>query len=126
MSFEVPQVESVASSSSKISRDDFECFNNLNSLFDDDSNERYSFSPFHSQQMKDQQISFTTQSTLLPIFLESVDSPAVLRHCMEIIKQLTQHLNQSQKQIIITGDQLVHALGKKVQWMFPDQFRDVL
>ena len=45
---------------------------------------------------------------------------------MEINKQLTQHLNQSQKQIIITGDQPVCTLGKKVQWMFSDQFRDVL
>ena len=45
---------------------------------------------------------------------------------MEIIKQLTQHLNQSQNQVIITGDQPVYALGKKVQWMFADQFRDVL
>ena len=76
--------------------------------------------------MKDQQINFKTESILLPILLESVNSPSVARHCMEIIKQLTQHLNQSQKQIIITGDQPVYALGKKVQWMFPDQFRDVL
>ena len=50
----------------------------------------------------------------------------LVRHCMEIIKQLTKHLNQSQKQIIITGDQPVYTLGKKVQWMFPDQFRDVM
>ena len=76
--------------------------------------------------MKDQRINFKTESTLLPILLESVNSPAVVRHCMKIIKQLTQHLNLSQKQIIITRDQPVYALGKKVQWMFPDQFRDVL
>ena len=62
--------------------------------------------------MKDQQINFKTQST--------VNSPAVVRLCMEIIKHITQYLNQSQKQIIITGDHPVYALGKKVQWMFPD------
>ena len=50
----------------------------------------------------------------------------MVRHYMEIIKQLTQYLNQSQKQIIITGDQPVCALGKKVQRMFSDQFREVL
>ena len=116
---ESPQIESVASSSSHY-------LNNLNSLSDDDLNERYSFSAFHSQQMKNQRINFKIQSTLLPIILEPVNSPAVVRHCMEIIKQLTQHLNQSQKQIIITADQPVYALDKKVQWMFPDQFRDVL
>ena len=76
--------------------------------------------------MKDQRVNFKTQSTLLPILLESVNSPPVVRHCREIIKQLNQHLNQSQKQIIITGDQPVCALGKKVQRMFPDQFRDAL
>ena len=76
--------------------------------------------------MKDQRVNFKTQSTLLPILLESVNSPALVRQCVEIIKLLTQHLNQSQKQIMITGDQPVYALGKKVQWMFPDQFCDVL
>ena len=65
--------------------------------------------------MKNQRINFKIQSTLLPIILEPVNSPAVVRHCMEIIKQLTQHLNQSQKQIIITADQPVYALDKKVQ-----------
>ena len=50
---EPPQAESVASISSILSYDDFEWLNNLNSLSDDDSNERYSFSAFHSQQMKD-------------------------------------------------------------------------
>ena len=75
--------------------------------------------------MKDQRINFKTQSTLLPILLESANSPAVVRHCIEIIKQLTQRLNESQKQIIITRDQPVYALGKKVQCMFPDQFRGV-
>ena len=45
---EPPQVELVASSSSDISYDDFEWLNNLNLLSNDDSNERYSFSAFHS------------------------------------------------------------------------------
>ena len=104
---EPTQVQSVASSSCNISYDDFEWLNNLNSLSDDDSNERYSFSAFHSQLMKDKRINFETQSTLLPILLESVNSPSVVRHCMEIIKKLRQPLNQSQKQILITGDQPV-------------------
>ena len=51
---EPPRIESVASSSSNISYDDFEWLNNLNSLSNADSNEIYSFSAFHSQQMKDQ------------------------------------------------------------------------
>ena len=77
-------------------------------------------------QMEDQRMNFKRQSTLLPILLESVNSPALVRHCIEIIKQLTQHLKQLQKHIVITGDQSVYALGKKVRWMFPDQFRDIL
>ena len=86
---EPSQVESVASSSSNISYDDLEMLNSLNSLSDDDSHERYSFSAFHPRQMKDHQINFKSQSTHLPILLESVNSPAMVRHCMEIIKQLT-------------------------------------
>ena len=45
---EPPQVTLVALSSSNISHGDFEWLNNVNLLSDDDSNERYSFSPFHS------------------------------------------------------------------------------
>lgn len=43
-----------------------------------------------------------------------------------VVKQLTLHLKPSQKHIIITGDQPVYALGKQVQWMYPEQFPDVL
>ena len=75
--------------------------------------------------MKEQEITFKTQSALLPVLLESVNSPAMVRHCMEVIKQLTLHLNPSQKQIIITGDQPVYALGKQVQWNYHDQFPDI-
>ena len=45
---EPPQVTLVALSSSNISHGDFEWLNNVNLLSDDDSNERYSFSSFHS------------------------------------------------------------------------------
>ena len=75
--------------------------------------------------MKDQEITFKTQSALLPVLLESVNPPAMVQHCMEVSKQLELHINPSQKQIIITGDQPVCALGKQVQWKYHNQFPDI-
>ena len=84
--------------------------------------DRASFSAFFSQ-MNSQQ-TFNTSSTLLPLIYESINSPAMVRHCMNLIKVLTNNLNPSQVSVI-TGDQPVYALGKQVQWMFPDAYRNV-
>ena len=87
--------------------------------------DRMSFSAFHSQKTEDP-FGFKSISALLPVLTESVDSPAMVRHTMELIKGLTRHLNPSQKQVVITGDQPVYALGKQVQWLYPDQYEDIL
>ena len=63
-----------------------------------------SFSAYHSQKMKEEPVAFKSLSALLPVLTESVDSPAMVRHTMELIKGLTHHLNPSQKQVVITGD----------------------
>ncbi len=111
----------------RLSSDNFEWLRNLEQFHSssDDLSERFSFSAYHSQKMKEQEIAFKTQSALLPVLLESVNSPAMVRHCMDVIKKLTLHLNPSQSRIIITGDQPVYALGKQVQWNYPDQFPDI-
>ena len=49
----------------------------------------------------------------------------MVRHS-KLIKGLTRHLNPSQKLVVLTGDQPLYALGKQVQWMYPDQYDDVL
>ena len=91
----------------------------------DNLENRFSFSAFHSHSDKDKKITFKTISTLLPLLLDSINSPAMVRHCMKIVTETVKYLNPTQL-TIITGDQPVYALGKKVQWIYSDQYKDVL
>ena len=50
----------------------------------------------------------------------------MVRHCMDINKKLTKHISPLQKQVIITVVQPVYALGKQLQWSFPDKYADVV
>ena len=59
--------------------------------------------------------------TLLPLTNESIISPAMVAHCMRVIRKPIQHLNPTQIPVI-TGDQPLHALMKQVQWQFPNEF----
>ena len=54
----------------------------------------------------------------MPLLNESINSPSMVCHCINIICQLTAKLNPFQLPVI-TADQPVYALAKKVQWMQP-------
>ena len=60
-------------------------------------------------------------STLLPLVNESINSPAMVSHCMRVIRKLIQHLNPTQIPVI-TDDQPVYSLMKELQWQFPNEF----
>ena len=59
--------------------------------------------------------------TLLPLINESINSPAMVAHCMRVMRKLIQHLNPTQI-LVITGDQRVYTLMKQAQWQFPNGF----
>ena len=63
-------------------------------------------------------------STLLPILEDSINSTAMVRHCIEIVRNTISHLNPGQI-TVLTADQLVHALGKQVQWTYHEDYKDV-
>ena len=91
--------------------------NNSNKQSVSSSEDRMSFSAFHSQKKAcpfQISISFITIYRITEFF----DSPAIVRHSLELTKGLTYHLNLSQKQVVITRDQPVFAPGKKVKWMY--------
>ena len=69
--------------------------------------------------------SITVDELSLPLLEESINSPAMVRHCMNIIKGLTDYLNPQQISII-TGDQPVYAIGKQVQWTYPNIYNDLV
>ena len=73
--------------------------------------DRISFSAFYSQHV-------------VPLFQESINSPAMVRHCMSVIQGVTKKLNPEQSTVITAG-QPVYTLGKQIQWVYPDEFGDV-
>ena len=89
----------------------------------EDNANAVSFSAFFSRSCTDEVVK--TSSHLLPMIPEPVDSPATVRHATKQIKMITDRLNPGQP-AVITGDQPVYAIGKQVQWMFPNEFKDVV
>ena len=66
-----------------------------------------------------------SNNVLLPLLEESVNSPAMVRHCVKIVKPLVSKLNLGQF-AVITGDVPVYTLGKQIQWKHTDKCKDVL
>ena len=64
-------------------------------------------------------------NVLLPLSEKSVNSPAMVRHCVKIVKPLFSKLILGQFNVI-TGDQPVYTLGKQIQWKHTDECKDVL
>jgi hypothetical protein len=62
-------------------------------------------------------------TTLLPLFYEKADSPAMIKHGMDVISQVTTFLNPGQVPII-TVDQPLFALAKAIQWKWPTVYGD--
>lgn len=56
--------------------------------------------------------------TLLPLFYEKADTPAMIKHGMDVISQVTTFLNPGQVPVI-TVDQPLFALAKFIQWKWP-------
>ena len=54
---------------------------------------------------------------LLPLFTESADSTAMLRHSTDITKAAVQYLNPGQI-LVLTADQSLFAKLKEIQWTF--------
>ena len=84
--------------------------------------DRISFSAFYSQQVVKNICKSTSQ--LMPLLQESINSPAIVRHCMSVIQGVTKKLNPEQS-TVITADQPLYTLGKQIQWMYPNEFGDV-
>ncbi len=54
-------------------------------------------------------------SSLLPLFYEKVSTFSMVKHGMEIVRQITEHLNPGQIPVT-TFDQPLFALAKMIQW----------
>ena len=64
-------------------------------------------------------------NALLPLFMDSAHSIAMIKHFMTIVQAAIQHLNPGQVPIL-TADQPLFALAKQIQWTWPNQFGESL
>ena len=60
-------------------------------------------------------------SALMPLINDDINSMAMVKHTMKIIKKAVDNLNPGQISII-NADQPVYTLGKQVQWQFPHHY----
>ena len=85
--------------------------------------ERTSFSRFYSRHSSSK--SPVSINQLFPILPESINTPVTVRHCAKTIVKLTEKFNPGQVPVI-TADQPVYALGKQVQWLYPNEFGNII
>eukprot|EP00112_Aurelia_sp_Birch-Aquarium-sp1_P020727 Seg5404.1 transcript_id=Seg5404.1/GoldUCD/mRNA.D3Y31 product="hypothetical protein" pseudo=true protein_id=Seg5404.1/GoldUCD/D3Y31 len=81
---------------------------------------RTSWSAFHEDQ-KSSLPRLKCLSALMPLIDENISSLAMVKHTMKVVKRAVDSLHKDQIPVI-TGDQPVYALGKQVQWHFPDYY----
>ena len=86
-----------------------------------DVKERLSWSGYHSQIAGNRIIRPNCTSTLLPLLEESINSHAMVRHTMDIVVLILRQLCPEQA-AVITADQPVYAIAKKVQWSYPELY----
>ena len=85
--------------------------------------EKVSFSTFYSSVLEREVIK--TPSQLLPLLADKVTEPSTVRHVMAVLKNITENMNPGQNPVI-TCDQPVYALSKQIQWLYPDEFNNIV
>ena len=60
---------------------------------------------------------------LLPLFYEHADTPAMIKHGMNIIKQATEFLNPGQIPVMAC-DCPIFAKAKYIQWIWPVEYSE--
>ncbi|KAK3734698.1 hypothetical protein QZH41_002108 [Actinostola sp. cb2023] len=99
---------------------EIEWFNNVKSLCGKDqlSNDEFiSWAAFHAS-LQSEPTHPADIVALLPLFLENAHSVAMIRHGMNIVNNVVQHLNPGQTPVIAM-DQPLFALAKQIQWDMP-------
>ena len=60
-------------------------------------------------------------NAILPLHYDKASSPSMLKHGVDLIAAVTKYLNGDQP-VVIGVDQSIFAIGKQLQWNFPEQY----
>jgi hypothetical protein len=82
----------------------------------------WSWAAYHANRItQNTQDLYCAVCSLLPLFFEESTSVSMVRHGMNIIKNITHHLNPTQTPVMY-GDQPLYTIGKLIQWNWPDLY----
>ena len=85
-----------------------------------ETDENISWSALHASRQP--QLARTISPTaLLPLFLDSAHTVAMIRHSMDVVKNTVEHVNPGQTPVA-TLDQPLFALAKQIQWKWPEKY----
>lgn len=79
-----------------------------------------SWAAYHASQQSDI-IEPPAIISMLPLFTEKADTPAMVKHGMDILNSLTDHLNPGQVPVLAC-DCPIFAVSKYLQWKYPDLY----
>jgi len=80
--------------------------------------QQMTFAAYHSATAA-KPATLSCSNTLLPLLPDHIQSPATVRHLMNITSHITNNISKQQA-VVIMADQPVYAIAKAVQWRYPD------
>ena len=82
--------------------------------------ENISWSAFHASRQPPLPRTISP-TALLPLFLDSAHTVAMIRHSMDVVKNAVEHVHPGQTPVV-TLDQPLFALAKQIQWKWPEKY----
>ena len=79
-----------------------------------------SWSAYHAS-IQEASIPLAAINALLPLFMDSAHSTAMIKHAMSVVQAAVNHLNPGQIPVL-AADQPLFAIAKQIQWTWPNRF----
>ena len=80
-----------------------------------------SWAAYHASHLSPVNCGVICPTALLPLFLESTHTVAMIKHSFGVVKSAVEHLNPGQTPVI-AFDQPLYALAKQIQWKWPNDY----
>jgi hypothetical protein len=82
--------------------------------------ENWSWAAFHAEREQHTCLNYSL-SVLLPLFRQSANTAAMMRHSLFVVNKIVSKVNPGQTPVL-TADQPLFALLKQIQWHWPEKF----
>ena len=126
-SIKVSQVPETSLESLEMMKEEYQWLDNASEVIESKSTAYSldtSWAAFHASRQTPG-IRATCSIVLLPLFLESAHTVAMIKHSLEVISKAVGHLNPGQSPVV-TFDQPLYALAKQIQFKWPEKYEDKL